>query len=126
MSDLFPLNSLVLKAVLIMGEHRGAILGEKLYVLRPGGSRPIIPVEAAGEKFSVELLAIEPDGVLIGYGGKTTWVTFSAPNSLCWLTPSRCSRCRRDPGRDILACTVLTVGESGHGEDVLFRVKQWL
>jgi hypothetical protein len=86
--DLFSLNSLVLKAVLIMGEHRGAILGEKLYVLRPGASRPIIPVEVAGKKFSVELLAIEPDRVLIGYGGKTTWVTFSAPNSLCWLTPS--------------------------------------
>ncbi len=70
-----------LKAVLVAGETRAAILGETLCVLRPGQHPPRIKVRLPGGELTVEVVAIQPDGVVLQYGEKRFAITFSRSSS---------------------------------------------
>jgi hypothetical protein len=70
-----------LKALLIAGDTRAAIIGETLYVLRPGEKPPKIKVASPGDELTVELLAIEPNGVVLQFRDKRFELRFSSGSS---------------------------------------------
>ena len=70
-----------LKAVLVAGETRAAILGETLCVLRPGQHPPRIKIPLPEGDLTLEVVAIQPDRVVLQYGEKRFEVNFSPSSS---------------------------------------------
>jgi hypothetical protein len=70
-----------LKAVLVTGETRAAILGETLCVIRPGQHPPTIKVRLPEGDVTLVVVAIQPDGVVLQYGEKRFEVNFSPTSS---------------------------------------------